>query len=160
VFDGVAGELKDDTLQKRAQTREAARERHQQAKAAAEQGHDGAKTPEELQRMARRGSHVGAREIEAVYRLLDTFGVTGAISSGESDPLMAAYVLDHTAVAAVSADGDMLAYGVPQLITELDTSGRTCTRVRLATVLERLQLTQAEFLDLCITLGTDYNREP
>lgn len=157
VFDGEAGELKGDTLQKRRQTREAARDRHQAALQA--EGPD-APRGEDLYKLERAGAHVGADQMKAIFQVIDTFRATGTISSGESDPLMAAYVLDGGAAAAVSADSDMLTYGVEELITNLDTSGLTCTRVRLSTILDRLQLTMDEFRDLCIVLGTDYNKNP
>lgn len=160
VFDGEAGELKSDTLAKRHQTREAARGRHQAAAEAVQNGDPNAPHGEDLHKLERAGAHVGADQMKAIFQVIDTFHAIGTVSSGESDPLMAAYVLDGGAAAAVSADSDMLTYGVEELITNLDTSGLTCTRVRLSTILDRLQLTMDEFRDLCIVLGTDYNGNP
>jgi flap endonuclease-1 len=59
--------------------------------------------------------------------------------------------------AILSDDSDVIAYGCSPL-KELNVSTGICTQVDYDTILEELQLTKEEFLDLCVMCGTDYNK--
>ena len=60
--------------------------------------------------------------------------------------------------AVLSRDSDVIAYGTPVFLTTLDMRSGACKRVRYEAVLEALNFTDKQFLDLCIMCGCDYNK--
>jgi 5'-3' exonuclease len=60
--------------------------------------------------------------------------------------------------AVLSEDTDVLAYGTPIFLNNINMSKNTCIRVLYHEVLENLNLTESQFTDLCIMCGTDYNK--
>ena len=58
----------------------------------------------------------------------------------------------------LSEDTDVLAYNAPIFLTKIDTVSNKCIEIQLDKVLEKLELNKDEFLDFCILLGTDYNK--
>ena len=60
--------------------------------------------------------------------------------------------------AAVSDDTDVLAYGSDIFLTNINTYKSTAIKIEYAEMLSALNLTSAQFLDLCIMCGTDYNK--
>jgi 5'-3' exonuclease len=59
---------------------------------------------------------------------------------------------------AMSDDTDVLAYGSHVFLTKVDTYKGTAIKIEYADILTSLNLTSAQFLDLCIMCGTDYNK--
>lgn len=60
--------------------------------------------------------------------------------------------------AVLSEDTDVLAYSSPMFLTKLSTTDGICVRIAHQNVLNALDLSAEEFLDLCIMCGTDYNK--
>lgn len=60
--------------------------------------------------------------------------------------------------AVLSRDSDVLAYGAPVFLTNLNTDTGVCQRIHYNDMLEQLELTDEQFLDFCIMCGTDYNK--
>jgi 5'-3' exonuclease len=60
--------------------------------------------------------------------------------------------------AALSEDTDVMAYASPIFLSRLCTSDGTCTRINYSAMIDALELTSSQFLDLCIMCGTDYNK--
>lgn len=60
--------------------------------------------------------------------------------------------------AVLSEDTDVLAYGAPTFLTKIDTTLDTCVRINYDQVLEQLNISKEQFLDLCIMFGCDYNK--
>ena len=58
----------------------------------------------------------------------------------------------------LSEDTDVLAYASPIFLTKIDTTLDTCIRIKYDEILEKLDITQDQFLDLCIMFGCDYNK--
>ena len=59
--------------------------------------------------------------------------------------------------AVLSEDTDVLAYSTPVFLTKIDTTTDTCIRLHHAEILNTLELTKEQFLDLCIMCSCDYN---
>lgn len=59
---------------------------------------------------------------------------------------------------AMSDDTDVLAYGSDVFLTKVDIYRSTAVKIEYADILTSLNLTSAQFLDLCIMCGTDYNK--
>ena len=60
--------------------------------------------------------------------------------------------------AVLTEDTDVLAYGSPIFLSKIDTSNDTCVQIVYSEVLEALNITSSQFLDLCIMFGCDYNK--
>lgn len=60
--------------------------------------------------------------------------------------------------AVLSEDTDVLAYASPVFLSKINTSNGTCTRIKYQNMLDSLDLSSSEFLDLCIMCGCDYNK--
>jgi flap endonuclease-1 len=60
--------------------------------------------------------------------------------------------------AVLSEDTDVLAYGAPVFLSKIDTVKETCIMVKHEDVLNSLEITYPQFLDLCIMCGCDYNK--
>lgn len=59
--------------------------------------------------------------------------------------------------AVLSKDSDVIAYGTPIFLTNIDINTGLCQRVLYDNVLEQLEFKSDQFLDFCIMCGTDYN---
>jgi flap endonuclease-1 len=60
--------------------------------------------------------------------------------------------------AVLSEDTDVLAYESPMFLSKIDTRNDTCVQIEYSEVISSLELTNDQFLDLCIMCGTDYNK--
>ena len=60
--------------------------------------------------------------------------------------------------AVLTEDTDVLAYSCPIFLSKIETSQDTCVRVYHKDILKSLEITDAQFLDLCISCGCDYNK--
>jgi 5'-3' exonuclease len=60
--------------------------------------------------------------------------------------------------AVLSRDSDVMAYGAPVFLTNIDMRSGVCQRILYDNLLEELDLTTDQFLDFCIMCGTDYNK--
>jgi 5'-3' exonuclease len=60
--------------------------------------------------------------------------------------------------AVLTEDTDVLAYGCNVFLTKIDIINFTCVEIVHSEMLQSLNLSYDEFLDLCIMCGTDYNK--
>ena len=58
----------------------------------------------------------------------------------------------------MSEDTDVLAYGSPKFITNVNTHSETCIELDIEELLDKLEINYEQFRDLCIMCGTDYNK--
>ena len=58
----------------------------------------------------------------------------------------------------MSEDTDVLAYGAPVFLTKVDTQTDTCVEINYSEILNLLEVSSEQFLDICIMCGTDYNK--
>jgi flap endonuclease-1 len=90
--------------------------------------------------------------------LITAMGLAYFQAEGEAETLCAILVTNGFADAAMSEDTDVLAYGTQYLISRIDFSKQTVSIVSHAAILEGMDMTHAEFQDLCILLRCDYNK--
>ena len=88
----------------------------------------------------------------------DILGIPYANAELEAEKTCAQLCCEGKVDAVLSEDTDVLAYGAPVFLSKINTSTDTCVRVVHSELLEELQLSYDQFLDLCIMCGTDYNR--
>ncbi|WP_324736208.1 flap endonuclease-1 [Thermococcus sp. SY098] len=161
VFDGKPPEFKRRELEKRAEAREEAEEKWQEALARGDL--------EEAKKYAQRASRVNEQLIEDAKKLLDLMGIpwVQAPSEGEAQ---AAYMASKGKVwASASQDYDSLLFGAPRLVRNLTITGRrklpgkdVYVEVKpelivLEEVLKELKIDREKLIELAILVGTDYN---
>uniref|UniRef100_A0A6C0K138 XPG N-terminal domain-containing protein n=1 Tax=viral metagenome TaxID=1070528 RepID=A0A6C0K138_9ZZZZ len=78
-------------------------------------------------------------------------------AEGEAEATASALVKQGIVAAVLTEDTDVLAYSVPFMLHKMDMSEGTFIEVDYEEILNQLKLTSAQFLDLCILCGTDYN---
>ncbi|KAM9439268.1 putative flap endonuclease 1 homolog [Clarias gariepinus] len=90
-------------------------------------------------------------------RLLPLLGVPCVQAPSEAEACCAQLVRSGVVDAVASEDMDTLAFGGVLLLRQLNAnSGSDVTEYSLPKLLEILQLSQEEFVDLCILLGCDF----
>ena len=79
------------------------------------------------------------------------------LANGEAETHCAWMVKTNNASAVLSEDSDCLAYGVETFLLKPNFSQKKLKKITFSKLLEKLELSQDEFLDFCIMCGTDYN---
>ncbi|XP_034153621.2 probable flap endonuclease 1 homolog [Pangasianodon hypophthalmus] len=102
-------------------------------------------------------SHTVSSKTREVLRLLQLLGVPCVQAPGDAEAFCAQLVRSGAVDAVASEDMDTLAFGGTVLLRQLNAKRVSeVTEYSLPKLLEILQLTQKEFVDLCILLGCDY----
>lgn len=92
-------------------------------------------------------------------RLFEIFDVPFYTAPEEAEKFCSKLCIDGKVDAVLSDDTDVLAYGTPLVLTNLDViNDQKCIAIAYEDVLATLGFTHAQFLDLCIMAGTDYNK--
>ncbi|RWS28862.1 flap endonuclease 1-like protein [Leptotrombidium deliense] len=147
VFDGKAPQLKGDELQKRKERREEASKKLEEAE-----------TAEDVNKFSKRLVRVTRQHNEDCKKLLQLMGLPIICSPGEAEAQCAQLCKEGLVYAVATEDMDGLTFGAERLIRNLSAGGSAekCKEFTLAKVLNSLELTQSQFIDLCILMGCDY----
>mmetsp|Transcript_53491 Transcript_53491/g.130700 ORF Transcript_53491/g.130700 Transcript_53491/m.130700 type:complete len:389 (-) Transcript_53491:11-1177(-) len=151
VFDGKAPELKRGTLDDRKEKRQES----EAALAAAKESGD----QEAVEKYAKRTVRVSPEMTEDAKRLLTLMGMPIISAPTEAEAQCAVMAKAGLVHAVVSEDMDTLTFGAPVHIRNLfqpESRKIPVNEITLAKVLEGLELTMPEFVDLCILMGCDY----
>lgn len=92
---------------------------------------------------------------DKMIKYLKTNGYDLRISPGEGEKYACQLSRESVADYVFSNDSDCLALGCPVLIFE--DSGGYLKMYRISNILEKLDLSEEQFRDFCILLGTDFN---
>lgn len=179
VFDGKSPEEKKAVLQKRKQEREIAHlEYHrltmqltQCEGVGDEEGVVGVGDEEEkkkkkesiqlaMEQLKPQLAQLGKTKIAKVKRLLRAFGTTYIEAKEEADEVCASLVINKNAWACLSDDTDMFVYGCPRVLRYFNLLNHTVVLYYTKGILQELGMSQAEFRQICVLSGTDYNPEP
>jgi flap endonuclease-1 len=128
VFDGVPPKLKGITLAKRKAARDAG---------------TNVRVPREV--------------FDEVKKLLTLMGVKVVQAPSEAEAEIAVLTQIGVLDAIATADTDALAFGSKRMIKGLDTAAKNVVVIDHDELLAELKLTQGQFVDLCILLGSDYS---
>lgn len=161
VFDGKPPSLKESEIKRRSRIKEEAQVKYEKA---LERG-----DLKEARVQVQATSRIRDSMVEDSRRLLDALGVPWMIAPSEGEA-QAAYIASRGDVwAASSQDYDSLLFGAPRLVRNLSISGRRKLPrknayvevepeiVELSGLLQQLEITREQLVDLGILLGTDYN---
>ena len=161
VLDGKPPELK---------AREIADRRNEKAKAKA--SYEKAKLANDLQNMKKYSIQATTLQnymIEDVKKLLTLMGVPWIQAPSEGEAQAAQMAQRGVCWGSVSQDYDSLLFGSPRLIRNLAISGRrkvpnrdfyvevSPELIQLKDLLEDLNISREQLVDLCILMGTDFN---
>ncbi len=161
VFDGKPPELKSETVANREKRREEAREKYEIALQE--------KRLEDARVYATQSARLTSDMVEEAKKLLELLGIPFVQAPGEGEA-QAAYMAEKGDVfAAGSQDYDSLLFGAPRLVRNLTISGKrklprknvyieiTPEIFHLNKLLEELEITREQLIDIAILIGTDYN---
>ncbi|XP_077869477.1 flap endonuclease 1-like isoform X2 [Saccoglossus kowalevskii] len=151
VFDGKPPDLKSGELSKRAEKREEA----EKALAKAEEEGE----TENVNKYQRRLVKVTKEHNEECKKLLTFMGIPYLDAPGEAEAQCAELVKAGKVYATATEDMDSLTFGSSTVVRHMTFSEARkmpCQEYNLNNILAELELSQDEFIDLCILLGCDY----
>ena len=151
VFDGDSSEHKAKTLEQRKAIKEEAMEKWEEAKAAG--------NIEEARKFAIRTSRMSPYILESSKKLLEYMGIPYVQAEGEGEAQGAYMVEQGDAWAVASQDYDCLLFGAPRIVRNLTLSGglSNLEYLELEKVLNDIDLTREQLIDVALMVGTDFN---
>jgi flap endonuclease-1 len=150
VFDGEPPELKRRELRKRS---EAKKEAHAEWTKAKEEGRT-----QDAMKYAKRTSRMTSEMIDDAKNLLDYLGIPQIQAPSEGEAQCALLCNKGDAWAVGSQDYDALLFGAPRLVKGLSMSGKIeLQMVVLEEVLQQLNVTREQLIDIAILVGTDFD---
>jgi len=111
----------------------------------------------ELKKMNSQNFHLSESDFLLTKKLFDILQVPYYDAPLEAETMCSDLCKRGLVEAVLSKDTDVLAYGAPSFLTNLNTFTGICYKVKIEKLLEEMELTYNEFLDFCIMCGTDYN---
>lgn len=97
-------------------------------------------------------------DFKLIKELLDVLNVPWYMAPMEAECAATDLCKRGLVEAVLSEDTDCLTYGCPILITKFKSYTGIYTEVNYNTILEKLEITSEQFIDLCIMCGCDYNK--
>jgi flap endonuclease-1 len=151
VFDGQSSHLKKDTQAKRNEVKV---ESERRWKDALEEGRI-----EDARKFAVRSSRMSRDVVEGSKKLLELMGIPYIQAPGEGEAQASYLVQKGDAWCVGSQDYDCLLFGAPRMIKNLTISGGlgNLELIQLKNVLEQLDITREQLVDLALLVGTDFN---
>jgi len=110
----------------------------------------------ELSKVVRKIIYVTSAHIESSKKLLDLFGISYIVSDGEAESLIAALCKANYIDACISEDTDILVNGGHIFLRNFNADTNYVQEYCLEGVLNTLELTYDQFVDMCILCGSDY----
>lgn len=160
VFDGKSHELKKDEVSRRVAVKKKAEEEYKTAMKSGD--------TKRARSLAQRTSHLTSDMIDDSKVLLRAMGIPVVQAPGEGEAQAAQMVVEGTAYAVASQDYDALLFGANRLVRNLNLSGKRNLpngkvttiypeEIRLPNLLDGLNITREQLIDLGILLGSDFN---
>lgn len=150
VFDGKAPELKSETQEQRREVRMEAEKIFKQALAEGD--------TEKARKYAMRSSKLSPEIIESSKKLLTLMGIPYVEAKGEGEAQAAYLVEKGDAYAVASQDYDCLLFGAKRVVRNLAINSNlgNLEYYELNHVLNELNVTREELVDMGILIGTDF----
>ena len=114
--------------------------------------------PEKALRLLKRTVQFNLTEYENIKKLVRCFGCEAYQSDFEADKLLAFLAKNNLNSMVLSNDSDCLALGVPKLLRIFSHKKEGVELVLLNEILEKWNLSMENFVEFCVMMGTDYNR--
>lgn len=116
------------------------------------------KVNHEILKMKQSLLSIRSEDFEITKQLFTICNIPILLAHGEAEATCAALNRQGYVSAVFTDDTDVLAYGTPIMLSKLDFQTNTCVEIDYQEILSTLKFTPAQFLDLCIMCGTDYNK--
>ena len=110
----------------------------------------------EFEKVCKKIIHVSSSHIESAKKLFDLFGVSYIVSPTEAECLLAVLCKENYVDACISEDMDILANGGDLFLRNFNADKNFVDEYCLEGILNTLELTQDQFIDMCILCGSDY----
>jgi len=110
-----------------------------------------------LDKLETQSVSITRKDINYSKKLFSLLGVPYFDAELEAETLCAILAREGKVLAGLSEDTDVLAYYCPMFLHNINTSRDTCTVLIFEQLLAALKLEKAQFRDLCIMCGNDYN---
>jgi len=147
VFDGKPSNLKNDTLDKRREDREINKKLM----------NDNMDDEDKKIKYFKRSTHISFKQMDQCKEVLKAMGIPVIESLEESDSQCALLTKSDIAYGVGTEDMDILTFGSKKLLRNISSSKKNeIVEYDLQKVLDELNYTHDEFIDLCILLGCDY----
>ncbi len=145
VFDGTPPLLKQKTLNIRKQIRTKALEKLIDAK-----------TDSDKIKYLKRSVKITRKQMDQCRELLDLMGIPYINAPEEADSELSYLCKENFVYAVLTEDMDILTFGSPRIIRNLTSNKKEPIEIELNDILEKLNITYDNFVELCILFGCDY----
>ncbi|HIP17489.1 MAG TPA: flap endonuclease-1 [Methanothermococcus okinawensis] len=149
VFDGKPPELKYETREERKKIKEREAQKYKKAK------NEG--NLEDMYKYAKRVNYLEVKIVENSKKLLRLMGIPYINAPSEGEAQCSYLVKKGDAYGVVSQDYDALLYGSTRIIRNITSSNKPLELIELEEVLNHLEITLDDLIDVAILIGTDYN---
>ncbi len=151
IFDGVSNILKKGTQDKRREVKEESQKKWEEA---LDEGR-----MEDARKYAVRTSRMSPSIVEGSKKLLELIGIPYIQAMGEGEAQASYMVGRGDAWCVGSQDYDCILFGATRMVKNLTISGKVNLElIELKKVLEKLEITREQLVDIAILVGTDFNR--
>jgi len=157
IFDGKTPQMKQDTIIKRRQEKDAAIESYNKLKEFIEIEGSTPELASKLSTFKKKSVVMNMSKINKVKLLLTYYGACFLEAEGEADLLCVELVKSQIVYACLSEDMDMFAYGCPRILRYISLINHNIVFYNTSYILTILKIDQTELQYLCILSGTDYN---
>lgn len=113
---------------------------------------------QQLKKLQSQIVNITKEDIILTKELFDHLTVPYLQADGEAETLCSHLVLRGFVDGVLSEDTDVLAYGTQLFLTKINISSSTCVVLVIEDILDELEMSYKEFLDICIMCGNDYNK--
>lgn len=110
----------------------------------------------EIDKISKKIIYISSEDIEACKKLFDIFGIKYIQATCEAECLIALLCKDNYVDGCISEDSDVLANGGYLFLRNLSADKNTIEEYCLQGILNSMNFTFDNFLDLCILCGCDY----
>jgi len=110
----------------------------------------------DLEKVTKKIIRVSSSHIESAKKLFDLFGVSYIVSPTDAECLLAVLCKENYVDACISEDMDILANGGDLFLRNFNADKNFVDEYCLEGILNTLELTNDQFIDMCILCGSDY----
>jgi 5'-3' exonuclease len=113
---------------------------------------------EKIEKLKLQTISITSKDFDLVKELFKIMKIPYYDATSEAEATGAYLSIQGEVVGVLTADTDVLAYGVTKFLCKLNVSKETCIEIDTTDMLKELDMTQPQFTDMCIMCGTDYNK--
>jgi 5'-3' exonuclease len=110
-----------------------------------------------MHKLKRQIVQINKTKIENVKSLIRAYGATYYDAHGEADELCALLVITKKVWACLSEDMDLFVYGCTRVLRYFSIIDHSIVLYYTKGILNKLNMTQKEFKEICVLSGSDYN---